>query len=102
MSDRRVLNGLSLLFKTLNGNGPDYLRDMFTLISEISERNTRSFPGNIWIPNEHHSAVHLKSFRLYIPKVWNILPEDIKKSKSLYTFKKHVKTALLNNEINLP
>ena len=102
MNDRRVLNGLSLLFKTIKGNGPDYIRDMFTLVSEISERNTRTFPSNIWIPNEHHSAIHLKSFKLYIPKVWNTLSEDIKTSKSLYTFKKKVKAAFLNNEINLP
>ena len=47
MKNRRILNGLSLLFKTLNGKAPDYLKDMFTLISEISERDTRSYSGNI-------------------------------------------------------
>lgn len=102
MKDRRILNGLSLLFKTLNGEGPDYLRDMFTLISEISERNTRSYPQNIWIPNEHLSAIHHKSFRIYIPRVWNNLPVDIKQSKSLNIFKKKVKIALLNCEIDIP
>ena len=102
MKDRRVLNGLSLLFKTLNGKGPDYLRDMFTLISEVSERNTRTYQGNIWIPNEHISAIHLKSFKFYIPNIWNNLPEDIKKSKSVNTFKKKVKNLLLNNELNIP
>ena len=102
MHDRRILNGLSLLFKTLNGNGPDYLRDMFTLVSEISVRNTRTYHGNIWLPNEHLSAIHHKSFRIYIPKVWNNLPEDIKSSKTLNTFKKKVKTALLNSTINFP
>ena len=102
MSDRRTLNGLSLLFKIINGQAPDYLIDLFTLISEISNRSTRSYPNNIWIPNEHLSAIHRKSFRFCIPQIWNNLPESIKNSKSLYTFKKHLKTALLNNEINFP
>ena len=102
MKDRRILNGLSLLFKTLNGKGPDYLRDLFTLVSEISERNNRTYPGNIWLPNEHLSAIHRKSFRIYIPKIWNNLPLDIKTSKSVNSFKKKIKTALLNKEINIP
>ena len=102
MKNRRVLNGLSLLFKTLNGQGPDYLRDMFTLVSEVSDRNTRTFHGNIWIPNEHVSAIHLKSFKFYIPNIWNSLPEDIKNAKSLTTFKKKIKTSMLNNEVIIP
>jgi hypothetical protein len=102
MRDRRILNGLSLLFKTLKGNGPDYIRDMFTLVSEVSERNSRTFPSNIWLPNVHYSAIHRKSFKLYISKIWNSLPDEIKNSKSLFTFKKKVKLALLNEEINIP
>ena len=102
MKDRRTLNGLSLLFKTLDGKGPDYISDMFTLVSEVSERNTRVYPKNIWIPNEHFSAIHHKSFKLSIPKIWNSLPVDIKNSKSLFTFKKKVKTALINEDIVIP
>ena len=68
MKHRRILNGLSLLYKSLNGKGPDYIRDMFTLVSEISECNTRSFLGNIWVPNEHLSDIHRKSFRVFIHK----------------------------------
>ena len=102
MRDRRILNGLSLLYKTLNGKSPDYLKDMFTLVSEISDRNTRTYPGNIWLPNERYSAIHLKSFRLYIPKIWNMLHTDIKNSKSLFTFRSKLKTALFNEDLNIP
>jgi hypothetical protein len=101
MRDRRILNGLSLLFKTLDGKAPDYICDMFTLVSEISERDTRTYPRNIWIPNVHYSAIHLKSFKLFISKIWNALPVDIKNSKSVFAFKKRVKTALLNEEITI-
>ena len=102
MKDRRILNGLSLLFKSLNGQGPDYINDMFNLVSEVSERNTRTYPRNIYIPNEHFSAIHHKSFKLFIPRIWNSLPEDIKNSKSSFTFKKKVKTALLDENIPIP
>lgn len=102
MRDRRILNGISLLFKTLNGKGPDYLHDMFTLVSEIRDRNSRTYPRNIWIPNIHYSAIHLKSFKLFISKIWNLLPVNIKNTKSLFTFKKKVKQALLNDDIVIP
>ena len=102
MKHRRILNGLSLLYKSLNGKGPDYIRDMFTLVSEISERNTRTYPSNIWFPNSHISAIHRKSFKFYISKIWNSLPENIKNSNTIQTFKKKVKIALLQEEIDIP
>ena len=39
MTEKRVFNGLVLLYKILQGKAPDYLKDMFTLTSEITERN---------------------------------------------------------------
>ena len=102
MRGRTILNGLSLLFKTLNNKGPDYIRDMFTLVSEINQRNTRTYHRNIWIQNVHYSDIHLKSFKLYISKIWNSLSANIKNSVSVFTFKKKVKLAILNEEITIP
>ena len=86
----------------MQGKAPDYLKDMFTLISEISERNLRTFAGNIYLPNENQSAIHLKAFRNYISKIWNSLPEDIKTAASLNIFKNKLKKAILSKDINLP
>ena len=102
MTEKRVSNGLVLLYKILQGKAPDYLKDMFTLISEINERNLRTYAGNIYLPNENQSAIHLKGFRNYISKVWNSLPEDIKTAASLNIFKNKLKKAILSKDINLP
>ena len=102
MTEKRIFNGLSLLYKILKGNPPAYVKDMFTLVSEIRERNLRTSPNNIWLPNENQSAIHLKAFKNYISKVWNSLPEDIKSASSLNTFKNKLTTGLLNKIISLP
>ena len=47
MNERRTLNGLSLLFKIVKGTAPDYLKDMFTLNSEVSNISIRTNPKNI-------------------------------------------------------
>ena len=99
MNERRTLNGLSLLFKMLKGNAPEYLKDLLTLTSEISEIPTRTYPKNIWIPNHHISSIHRKSFRYEIPRIWNILPENIKNCNTVNTFKKHIKLSLLNDSL---
>jgi hypothetical protein len=102
MNQRRVSHGLVMLFKILNDLGPNYLRDMFTQKFEISERTTRSFEGNIWIGNNTYAAIHRKSFRIYISNLWNQLPDDVKTCKTVFSFKKKIKSMLLNNEIVLP
>ena len=102
MNQRRISHALIMLFKILNNLGPTYLRDLFTQNSEISLRSTRSYDGNIWIPNIRYKALHLKSFRLYISKVWNLLPNSIKSCKSVNMFKNKIKSLFLNNSFDLP
>ena len=99
MNDRRTLDGLSLLFKILKGDAPEYLKDLFTLNSELSEIETRSCHRNIWIPNQPISAIHRKSFRFAIPRIWNNLPNNLKNFQTVNTFKKHIKSSILNNSI---
>ena len=101
MNQRRILHGLTLLFKILNNQAPTYLQDFFTLTSELSNKERRTHPKNIWIPNENISSIHRKSFKFSIPLIWNSLPDQIKEIKTFHTFKKHVKNLILNNKIML-
>ena len=102
MKERQISHSLVTLFKILNGKGPAYLRDMYHQNSDISTRHTRSFPGNIWIGNSQYSAIHRKSFRIYISRIWNILPDEIKSSSTVNTFKNKIKKLFLSKSINLP
>ena len=80
-------------------NAPDYLKDLLTLTSEISDIPTRTYHKNIWIPNHHISSIHRKSFRYEIPRIWNNLPENLKNCNTINTYKKHIKLSLLNNSL---
>lgn len=102
MNQRRVSHGLVMLFKILNNMGPSYLSDMFTQNFEISERVTRSFGGNIWIGNSNYSAIHRKSFRIFMSKIWNLLPNSVKSCSTVNSFRNKIKTLFLNNELVLP
>ena len=102
MNQRRVSHGLIMLFKILNNLGPTYLSDMYTINSDISERITRSFGGNIWIGNSRYSAIHRKSFRIYMSNIWNQLPNNVKSCKTVNTFKIKLKSLFINKELVLP
>ena len=102
MNQRRALHSLCLLFKILNNLGPVYLRDLFTLHEEVSLRETRTSNRNIYLPTTPVSSIHNKSFRYYAARIWNELPNYIKVSKTLGTFKNKVKKLLLSKEFIPP
>ncbi len=77
---------LLLVFKCLNGMGPDYLCNMlkfanFNHFIHLVEPRTVSNFGD-------------RSFHKVAPKLWNELPLDIKTSASLESFKVSLKTYL--------
>ena len=102
MKQRRISHSLTILFKTLKFKEPTYLSDMFTQNCEISERLTRTYGGNIWIGNNHYSALHRKSFRIYISRIWNSLPDETKDCITVGTFKMKIKQLFLSNLITIP
>ena len=102
MQQTRISHSLVILYKTLKYKSPIYLSDMFTQHFEICERLTRTFGGNIWIGNSHYSVLHRKSFRIYIARIWNSLPDEIKLCGTALTFKKKIKELFLANAIALP
>ena len=102
MNQRRIAHSLVILYKILNGHGPSYLSDLFTQHFEIRERITRTFSGNIYLPNINASARHRKSFNIYISRVWNLLPDNVKSSSTSNSFKIKIKKLFLNKSVVLP
>ena len=102
MNQRRISHSLVILFKILNGQAPSYLSDLFTQQFEIRERETRTFGGNIYLPNTNTPAKHRKAFKIYTSRVWNLLPDDVKSCTSVNTFKIKIKNIFLNNTLVLP
>ena len=90
MENRRIKQGLTLIYKILHGLAPDYLCDMFSLVSEIHNVNTRSAVSSIWIDKNITSQIHLKAFTVEMAKIYNSIPEDLKNCKNVVSFKNKI------------
>ena len=98
MNQRRVKHGLTLIYKILHGLAPNYLADSFSLVNEIHSVNTRSSRNNdIWINKYASSKVHQNSYSVAMSKIYNRIPEEIKKCTSVNSFKKRIGELLLND-----
>ena len=89
-----------MVFKSLNGQAPEYLSSLLTKSSETNTRNLRSSEQEILKVPFARTAYYKKSFSVTGPKLWNALPLEIRKSTSLATFKTSVKKYYLNKQLN--
>ena len=102
MDSRRLKHGLTLIYKIVHDLALNYLRDAFSLVSEIHTRNTRSSNSNIWIKNSIKSKLHRNSYSFHMVKIYNSLPEDIKNSVSVNSFKTRIGKLLHENLLAYP
>ena len=82
-----------LTFKCLQGKAPQYLMDMLTPYAP--SRSLRS--SNQHLLKEKHARLKRmgdRAFQVVAPKVWNSLPEGLRKCDELEAFKSGLKTHL--------
>jgi hypothetical protein len=87
-----------LVFKCLNGLAPSYLREMLTPYTP--PRTLRSEEAALLVVPQTRTAYGLRSFAVAGPRAWNELPLAVRRSDSVETFKKHLKTVLFNEAYN--
>ena len=102
MKNRRIMHGLTIIYKILNGLAPNYLRDSFTLTSEIHNVNTRTAQNSTYINEGSTSKLHRKSYTFYMAKIYNGLPENIKKSVSVNAFKNAIRKFIMEEKLVIP
>ena len=102
MGSRRLKHGLTLIYKILHGLAPNYLRDSFTLVNEVHNVNTRRSNNNIWIPKNITSRIHRRSYVFEMANIYNKIPENIKNSVSVNSFKKQIGKVLFENALAYP
>ena len=102
MKNRRIAHGLTMIYKILNGLAPNYLRDSFTLTSEIHNINTRRASSSIFISKTITSKLQRKSYTSYMAKIYNNIPEYIKLSVSVNSFKIKFKKFIESGKMVLP
>ena len=84
---------LLIVFKCLNGMGPDYLSSML---------NFAHFNHSIHLVEPRtFSSFGDRSFQKIAPKLWNELPCNIKNASSLESFKGLLKTYLFHKAFNI-
>ena len=103
MKTKTIKNGLVMMYKILNGLAPNYLADFINLTSEIHNRNTGSSSNNsIWINKNITSKIHRKSFFFFIANIYNNIPQNIKQTTSLTSFKKAINKHILDGNLVIP
>ena len=98
-SRRLFLNSYFFTFKALNNLCPSYISDLLETYKPT--RSLRSSSKNLLvIPRSKLKSYGDRAFSVSAPKLWNDIPETIKCSIDLNTFKRNLKTYLFKRYFN--
>ena len=75
------------IFKTVNELIPNFMKNIST-----SKTNSRVKPFDLLVKNRNTEKYGNKCLMAQGPKIWNALPENIKKETSLSKFKEYIKS----------
>ena len=84
--ERLEFNKAVLLYKSTHDLTPSYISDLFEFHSS-QNYNVRSASNNNMLIKRHNSKIFEKSLQYEGPRLWNSLPQPIRNSQSLPTFK---------------
>ena len=97
----RILYKIALLtFKVLKGMAPSYLSDLLVVQTKSHYSLRRNSQLLLKPLSTKSKTFGDRAFSEAAPKVWNILPEDIKNCEKLEQFKKSLKTFLFSLAYN--
>ena len=82
----------TLTFKVLSNDQPSYLRDLVR--QHIPTRSLRSGSKQLLVIPDIRSANGRRSFSFAAPTIWNSLPDKVRSSNTLLTFRKRLKSHL--------
>ena len=92
---------LTLTYKSYHQTGPKYLQDL--IVKKYPKCQGLRSTNNehlLVIPRTKFKTFGDRSFVVAAPKLWNELPNNIRASKNLLTFKKMLKTYLYHQAFN--
>lgn len=96
---RRNSRILFVLFSIINNtSSPPYLRENFQYRCETHDRVLRSSSNLKAYILPHNTGFFHYSFIIQAILLWNTLPEDIRKSSTLWSFKKKVREHLFSTD----
>ena len=77
------------IYKTINNIGLEYMNSL--VVSNQLHYSSRR-PLNLFLPRINQTTYGLMSFRYQVTVLWNSLPEEIKTTANLNSFKKLIKS----------
>ena len=83
---QRELKTATMVYKSLNGLVPDYLKSMFTDQRATSTYSLRNFEGKLALPLPHTNFLK-NSFSYSGAVLWNSLPTNLRQAQTLTSFK---------------
>ena len=99
--DEIKLNKCTMIFKSLKGDVPIYIRDLLKTNSSVHNRSTRHGNLNLVCPKYLRNNDGGKAFSVDAVKLWNSLPHNIKNKPSIKLFKTAVKNYFISSYRNL-
>ena len=91
-----------LTYKVLHGGAPRYLGPLTSVVDLPSRRVLRSAVTNrLVVPPVRLSTVGSRAFPAAAPRIWNSLPEHVVTAATLQSFKKHLKTFMMQQSYSL-
>jgi hypothetical protein len=90
--DFKILN---MTWKAMNGQSPQYITNL--LINTTSSHNLRSNDQNLLKVPRCNTKYGERAFSCIAPKLWNNLPQHMRKIDNNDTFKSKLKTHLFHN-----
>ena len=84
---RRIKHVCIMAYKIINGLAPKKLEKIFTKVSEVSQRSTRSLDQDLLYIKKPRLELSKKSFGYRAAVLWNKLPKDIRLAPTLESFK---------------
>ena len=94
---QRKLKTVTMVYKSLNGLAPDYLKSMFTNRSTISTYSLRNCEGKLAVPLPRTNFLK-NSFSYSGALLWNSLPINLRQAQSLASFKSGCRGFLFDND----
>ena len=81
---------LAMVYKSLHGLAPPYMKEMFGYTHEVHNYGLRSTTSSGLFMTGGKTEFHRKRFSYIAAKQWNALPNETKNAKSLTSFKRQV------------
>ena len=92
INNKYIFDVCIYIFKVINNQLPDWLLTLPT-VREYNSRITRQL-NNLFIP-QTRTITGEKAMEVRGPKIWNNLPEEIRNSNGINSFKSKLKRHLL-------